>query len=46
MVREVLNEPPVEVGESQKGLHLLLVLWFGPFCYANYLCRVHLGHSM
>ena len=27
VVREVLDEPLVEVGEAQEGLHFLLVLW-------------------
>jgi len=39
--REVSDEPLVEVGESEEGLHFLLVRQSGPLGNASDLDRVH-----
>jgi len=39
--REALDEPPIEVGESQEGLHLLLVYWGRPVFNTSNLDQVH-----
>jgi len=39
--REVPDEPSVEVGEPEEGLHLLLVRWSGPLSDASDLDWVH-----
>ncbi|KAG5639972.1 hypothetical protein DXG03_002055, partial [Asterophora parasitica] len=36
-VREILYEATIEVGETQEGLHLLLVLQHWPVCYTSHL---------
>jgi hypothetical protein len=35
MVRETMDELVMEIDESDKGLHLLLVSWSGPVCYSS-----------
>jgi len=42
-VREPLDEPAVEVGKTQEGLHFLPVRWSRPFRYSSYLDWVHLN---
>src|SRR5271156_1409451 len=41
MVREVLNEPPVEVGKAKKRLYFLLAAWDRPFGDSGHFNRVH-----
>jgi hypothetical protein len=41
MVREPRDRLMVEVYETDKGLHLLLVSWSGPVCYTSDLDRIH-----
>src|SRR5277367_4336490 len=41
MEGEVVNELPIEVGEAQKGLHLLLVCRRGPVSYTCHLDEIH-----
>jgi hypothetical protein len=41
MVWEILDEPPVEIGEAEERLHLFLVLGFGPVCDTCNLDWVH-----
>ena len=38
---ESLDEPVVEVGESQEGLHLFLIIWSRPFRNSRNLHRIH-----
>ena len=38
---KVLNEPSVEVSESQEQLHFLLVGWDRPFGNSSHLDRIH-----
>ena len=46
MFRKVLDKPPIEVGEAQKGLHLLLVRQSGPFGNASNLDWIHSNRVM
>ena len=46
MMREVLDELPVEIGEPQEGLDFLLILGCWLICYASHLPQVHLCYSM
>ena len=41
MFQEVLDEPSVEVGEFEEGLHFLLIHWSGPLSNASNLDWVH-----
>ena len=41
MFREVFDEPSIEVGESEEGLHLLLVRRSGPLGDAGNLDLIH-----
>ena len=41
MMREVLDESPVEVNKPKEGLYFLLVVWGGPFCHSRNFYRVH-----
>ena len=38
---EVFNKLPIEVGEAQEGLHLLLIRRGGPFRNSSHFDRVH-----
>jgi len=42
-VREPLDEPAVEIGKAQEGLHFLPIRWSRPFRYSSYLDWVHLN---
>jgi hypothetical protein len=42
MMREVLNEPTVEVGETKEALDFLFIGRSRPFCYSGNLGWVHL----
>ena len=42
MVGEVFDEPLVKVDKPNKGLNLLLVPWYRPFCYTRNLDWIHL----
>ena len=41
MIREVLDEPMVEIRKAQEGLNFLLVGWCGPLLYTSNLNWVH-----
>ena len=41
MIREVLDEPMVEIHKAQEGLNFLLVGWCRPLLYTSNLNRVH-----
>jgi len=42
-VGEPLDEPAVEVGKAQEGLHFLPVRWSRPLRYSSYFDWVHLN---
>jgi hypothetical protein len=41
MVRKTRDELMIEIDESNKGLHLLLVSWSGPVCYSSDLDQIY-----
>jgi len=41
MVREVFNEPPVEVSKAKKRLYFLFAAWDGPFRDSGHFNGVH-----
>ena len=46
MMREVLDESPVEVNKPKEGLYFLLVVWDGPFCHSRDFYQVHFDRVM
>ena len=42
MMREVLDEPSVEISKTNEGLHLFSVSWLRPLCHSANLDWVHL----
>jgi len=42
MVGEVFDEPPVEISETEEGLHFLFIGRFRPVCHSHHFYWVHL----
>ena len=46
MVREVLDQSPIEINKPKEGLYFLLIVWDGPFCHSHNFYWVHLDGVM
>ena len=41
-MREVFDEPPVEISKTEERLYFSFIGWFQPVCHTCYFHRVHL----